>query len=125
MSEDVTVIMNTIEKLADKLGIAVTDVARIFMEAQTKIGMVDLILMILVFGISLIVFVVLFYLFQIEETNFKENMWENAGAAFTLTFFIWIILFVATLFISDPLHKIVAPEYMGLKEMLFTIGRII
>ena len=51
-------IVNVIAQVTDKLGIAVSEIARIFIEAQPKIAIVNIVLILFTLLISSVAFVV-------------------------------------------------------------------
>jgi len=121
MTEDVQIIMNTIEKLADKLGIAVADVARIFMEAQAKIGMVNLIAASLIIGTALMVWVIITYISYKDLQKIDDAIFMGALIAVC-----WTVMWgIISLFVMPSVYMVVAPEYMGLKDMVQSLRVII
>lgn len=116
MSEDE--IMSIVMQLADRLGIAVEQIARIFIEGQAKVGMIDAILILFVFLSSAIVFLYTLHVEINAETKVKTITVEPASVIAIVWF---VVMGVMALFIAHPLHQIVAPEYMGLKEMITTL----
>lgn len=121
MTEDVQIIMNTIEKLADKLGIAVEQVAQIFIHAQVVIGMVNVITAVVVIITTIVVG------YMVGKATYKDHhdSKDAIGEAVTSGFFvgvIWLLIFSAILSVVLPsIYMIVAPEYMGLKDMITTL----
>lgn len=117
MTEDTQIIMNTIEKLADKLGIAVSEVARIFIQAQTAIGIVNVI------AAAFIIITSIAVGYMVGRNTYKSD--GTLDSSLFAGFFMgmtWMLIFaLISTFVLPSIYMIVAPEYMGLKDMIMTL----
>ncbi len=123
VNDTAQIVSDTILKLADKLGIAVEQIARIYMTAQFNLGLVDLAMILGVAISTIIVFVVLMLSFHKDEKDCggKSVTWTDdrvIGPAFWLSLLWLIFAIIISAFLGAALDRIVAPEYMGLQQMI-------
>ncbi len=125
MSDDTQIIADTVMKLADKLGIAVSEVARIFIEAQPKLAMVDLYMMVGTILSTLIVVSIAWYIaYKIEKKKYAGTSLFDANVFMPVFFagMIWLIIVMfAFISLENILYRLSAPEYMGLRDMIQTL----
>ena len=121
-------IANVIVQLADKLGIAVSEITKIFIDAQQKLAIVDIVIMLFVIitTISVLLFTLKYiYKHKKEErdgSSYKVSITDEdiimpvVLVAIVTMFFCMIISFTLT----NALYRLVTPEYMGIKDMVNT-----
>jgi len=109
-------IMNTLIALSDKIGIAATEISRIFIEAQPKIAMVNLTLAGIIIILTSISMAIVAYI----EYNINHS--DDCLSAILVAGIVTLVIsiFIAAI-IAPNLYAIVAPEYIGLKDMISTI----
>ena len=122
-------IANVVIQIADKLGIAASEIAKIFIEAQPKIAIVNISLLLLTIVITGVVFKkswVYFYNKGKEDSKSTSYIDENVVAPAALIAIVTLfICLITSLAMADSLYKLVVPEYMGLKDLLITFSRLI
>jgi len=117
---------NVVVQLADKLGMAVSEVTKIFIDAQQKLAIVDIVLMLFVtitmISVSLFTLKYLYKKKKEEEHSYKISVTNEDILMPTLLVLIVTMLICAmiSLALTNALYRLVAPEYMGIKDMVST-----
>jgi len=119
-------IANIIVQLTDKLGITVSEVTKIFIDAQQKLAMVDIIMLLFVITTTIAVSV---FTLKLIHKNKKEER-PDSKVSITdediimptaiVTFITILFCLVISTLLVTALYRLVAPEYMGIKDMIST-----
>jgi len=121
-------IASVIIQIADKLGIAVSEISRIFVEAQPKIAIINIIMTLFVALVPTIIFVIVWqYYFNKEKIKYASisRTDENViGPSVCILLIALVICFFIALMLSDSFYRLLVPEYMGLKDMIHTFATI-
>jgi len=121
-------IVNVIAQVTDKLGIAVSEIARIFIEAQPKIAIINIVLLLFTLLIPIVVFVVSWKHFfnkeKIKYATISRTDESVIGPATTYALITLITCIIMVLTLSDSFYRLIVPEYMGLKDMIYTFATI-
>ena len=122
-------------QIADKLGIVGSDMLRIITEAQIKIAMINLVLVVtfilgLVIGIYLICrFSYKHYVSEIEKCDCNDDRWTTESDRDNLCVFSSAIYFVLLIFLFVNLQgcatMILCPEYAALEKAVNMFSQLI
>lgn len=111
-------------QLADKLGIATTEIYQIILSAQQIKGVVTLVECFIAIGIMFLISKPIRTLFnkikenESEYSDGSEKWMIVTTVSFISLFIMWITLGILT----DALYKILMPEYTALTEMISTLA---
>ena len=121
-------IANIIVQLTDKLGITVSEVTKIFIDAQQKLAIVDIVLMLFVTitTISVLLFTLKYIYKQKKEekegSSYKVSITDEdiIMPVIVIVFVTMLICTLISLALVNAWYRLVAPEYMGIKDMIST-----